>query len=350
MLFAGIEADAFNLVPELMTSPAATSPVVSVVLPTFNRLENLRSAVDSVFAQTFADWELLIADDGSEEETRAYLRALENPPQVRIIWLPHRGNPGAVRNAALREARSEYIAFLDSDDLWMPMKLERQIAALRSHVDCRWSYTGYIRIDALGEPQPCAGSEQRTRYRGAILEPLLMNAVDIWTPAVLVERRLLVQVGGFDEELLLFEDYDLWMRLASQSKIDLLDEPLICVRSHDQHYIPCERAASMSACRHKSLQAVHRLVTDRHQRSLVGRVHACSALDLASARAETDRVAAARIILSGFTSFWRYRQWWQGLSWVMLKLLLPRAVIDFYRRAHWAGGRSQTHPRSGTSL
>lgn len=329
---------------EFIPSPAAKSPVVSVVLPTFNRLEYLRIAVESVYAQTFPEWELIIADDGSDEETRAYLRALENPPHVRIIWLSHCGIPGAVRNAALREARGEYIAFLDSDDQWMPMKLERQIAALRAHGDCHWSYTGYFRIDASGELNSSAGYEQRIRYRGAILEHLLVNAVDIWTPAVVVERRLLAQVGGFDEELLLFEDYDLWLRLASQSEIHLLDEPLICVRSHDQHYVANDRAVSMLVCRHRSLQTVRRFVTDSQLRSLVGRAHARSVLDLASLHATTDRLGAARTVLSGFTCSWRYGQWWAGLSWVVLKLLVPRALINLYRRARSAIGQSQTHP------
>src|SRR5229473_5509224 len=128
-----------------------TAPAISIILPTFNRLKYLRLTVDSVFAQTFVDWELLVADDGSDEETRAYLKGLESLPRVKLIWLSHSGNPSAVRNAALREARGDYIAFLDSDDMWMPTKLERQIDALRVSSDRRWIYTGYVRIGDAGE-------------------------------------------------------------------------------------------------------------------------------------------------------------------------------------------------------
>lgn len=88
-------------------------PVISIVLPTFNRLQYLPSAVESVFAQTWPDWELIIVDDGSDAATRDYLRTLHDPPQVNVMWLPHTGNPGAVRNAGLREARGEFIAFLN---------------------------------------------------------------------------------------------------------------------------------------------------------------------------------------------------------------------------------------------
>src|ERR1700675_1890440 len=87
---------------------AVTSPEVSVVLPTFNRLKYLRAAVDSVLAQTFTDWELIVADDGSEGETAAYVAALANQPRVKVLRLAHTGNPGAVRNAACPAARGEY--------------------------------------------------------------------------------------------------------------------------------------------------------------------------------------------------------------------------------------------------
>ncbi len=317
---------------------------VSIIVPTFNRLEFLRPAIESVFAQTFVDWDLIIADDGSAEPTRAYLRTLASHPRVKVIWLSHTGNPGAVRNAALREAEGEYIAFLDSDDLWMPLKLERQMAAMRARVDCRWSYTGYMLIDASGEFKS-SGYEQRIRYQGAILEHLLVHAVDIWTPAVVVERRLLRQVGGFDEELLLFEDYDLWLRLASQSEILPIDEPLICVRrSHDQHYVANDGAVRMAACRNRSLESLRRFVTDSRLRSLVGRAHARSELDLANLQATTDRLGAARTVLSSFSWAWRYGQWWAGLPRTVLKLLVPRALINLCRRVRPANGTSQARP------
>jgi glycosyltransferase involved in cell wall biosynthesis len=312
---------------------------VSIIVPTFNRLEFLQPAIDSIFAQTFADWELIIADDGSAEPTQAYLRTLACKPRVKVVRLAHTGNLSAVRNAALREATGEFVAFLDSDDLWMPMKLQRQIETLRSHLGCRWSYTGYMRIDASGALSPTPGYERRVRHRGAILEHLLVNAVDIWTPAVMAERRLVAQVGAFDEELPLYEDYDLWLRLASQSEIQLIDEPLICVRSHDQHYVASDGTAGMRACRHRSLQNLRRFVTDPRLLSLVERACARSVLDLAGLHAESDRLGAAKTILSSFTRSWRYAQWWAGLSRVALKMLVPRTLIGLYRRARSASGK-----------
>src|SRR6185312_17059667 len=96
--------------------PSRPTPLVSVVLPTFGRLHYLRPTVDCIRRQSFEDWELLVADDGSDAETREYLRALATESRVRVIWLAHTGVPAIVRNTALHEARGEYVAFLDSDD------------------------------------------------------------------------------------------------------------------------------------------------------------------------------------------------------------------------------------------
>ena len=136
---------------ESMSGPAmvarshhSSTAIVSVVVPTFNRLRFLGPAIESVYAQTFTHWELIIADDGSDLETRQYLQSLANDPRVIVVWLPHTGRPSMVRNAALQRAVREYVAFLDSDDLWAARKLERQIETLRDRVNCRWSYTGVL--------------------------------------------------------------------------------------------------------------------------------------------------------------------------------------------------------------
>ncbi len=316
-----------------MTTAFAATPLVSVIVPTFDRLLYLRPAVASVFAQTLVDWELIIADDGSDEHTRAYLSALQSEPRVRVIWLPHCGNPAAVRNRALRQARGEYLAFLDSDDEWLPTKLERQIAALRGCPQRRWSYTGYVIIDARGES--CAPASVARPHRGEILDLLLTHQVSIWTPAVVAERRLVAEAGNFDEQLLLFEDYELWIRLACRSEIEFIDEPLTRVRrSHDQHHGEGKHGDSMRAGRHRALEKVRRVVTDPRVRPLVERLYAHSTLEQASLRAEADRPGAAAILLAGCIRSWRCLDWWAGLARVLLKLSAPRSVLRIYRRGH----------------
>src|SRR5438128_1621108 len=115
-------------------------PKVSVVLPTYNRRPLLREAVDSVVGQSFSDWELILVDDGSTDDTRAYFKELTDP-RVSRVFLPHSANRSAVRNAGIARARGEWIAFLDSDDLWAPEKLTRQVEALAADSSKRWSCT-----------------------------------------------------------------------------------------------------------------------------------------------------------------------------------------------------------------
>src|SRR5579862_7797428 len=137
-----------------MSATPEAVQVVSVIVPTFNRLEYLRPALESVFAQTLTDWELLIADDGSSSPTREYLQSLIEPGRVSVAFFEHTGNPSKLRNAALRDARGEYVAFLDSDDLWLPRKLEIQIGSLRRHPIRGWSHTKFVLVDAQGNPTP----------------------------------------------------------------------------------------------------------------------------------------------------------------------------------------------------
>jgi len=319
-----------------------TAPVVSVILPTFNRLRFLRSAVESVFAQTLTGWELIIADDGSDSETRAFLETLQQPPRIRVIWLPHTGNPSIARNAALQEARGEYIAFLDSDDLWRPTKLARQIAGIQANPACRWSYTGWVGIDASGTIKT-SSAKPWIPYRGAILEPLLTLEASVATAAVVVERRLLAQVGGFDEQLPLFEHYDLWMRLAAQSDVDLIDEPLTCLRTHDEHY--SKMGVPMAASRYTLLAKMRSRVTDHRTRQLVERLSARTALELASLHANTSRSAALKALAGSCPHSIRCLEWWKGAPRVLLKVAAPRPLLGWYRRA-----RVRPPTRRGESL
>jgi glycosyltransferase involved in cell wall biosynthesis len=206
-----------------------TTPLISVILPAFDRLEFLPAAIDSVLRQTCADWELIVADDGSGDETKAYLRGLSDP-RVRVLWLPHSGRPSIARNAAIGVAQGRYIAFMDSDDVWAPTKLAVQVRAMQSAPTRRWSYTALAIIDTEGRPKSDAGYKPRIPYDGDIVERLLTLDAIIGTPAVMAERSLIDEVGGFDEALAVNEDQDLWLRLAMRSETTAIAEPLVSVR------------------------------------------------------------------------------------------------------------------------
>lgn len=209
-------------------------PTVSVILPTFNRLHFLKLSIASVYAQTFPDWELIIADDGSTDETPAYLRSIEGL-NVRIMWLAHSGNPSRVRNAAINAACGHYLAFLDSDDIWSPEKLERQVAAMRASPQSRWSYTACDHIDADGR-QLLKRSPDGIRPEGWIFDQLLTLSIGIAMPTVLAERALVDEVGRFDEQQLFGEFHDFCLRLSLKSQVLTLREQLCSVRRHGEHY------------------------------------------------------------------------------------------------------------------
>jgi glycosyltransferase involved in cell wall biosynthesis len=223
-----------------------SEPLISIIMPTFNRLSWLRAAVRSVLDQTLADWELIIADDGSEESTRDYLRTLASTTEhrVRVLLLTHCGNPPVIRNVALAEARGEYVAFLDSDDLWLPRKLEMQIGSLGEHPVRAWSYTRSVLINGSGQP---LDAERALRYParkdGWIAESLLRGEARVTQSSMIARRDAIVGVGGYPEDLPICGDYELYLRLALRSEIDFVDEPLVLVRRHTEHY--CDDLAAL---------------------------------------------------------------------------------------------------------
>jgi glycosyltransferase involved in cell wall biosynthesis len=296
------------------------SPEVSVILPVFNRLRFLPDAVASVFAQTFTDWEMVIADDGSEAETRSYLQSLANPGRVELMWLSHSGNPGAVRNAALRKARGAYVAFLDSDDVWWPRKLELQMGSLRAKHACGWSYTAFVAVDESLTPLTGPRAVRTPMVGGWILDRLVTMEATIALPSVVGSRRLLERAGGFDEALRMCEDYDLWLRMAALSEIDCIDEPLLSVRRHREHsgsdILAFEdmRQVLNKLRRSESVASLQSAV--RRRRALV------SAGLAASHAASGHRLSALRTLASSPEYSWIYRDWWRRAVRVMVQVFL----------------------------
>lgn len=306
---------------------------ISVVLPTFNRLEFLVPALASVFAQTFEDWELIIADDGSSTDTRSYLRTIDDPPRVRVIWLPHSGKPSIARNAALRQARGEYVAFLDSDDIWLPRKLETQIASLRRHADRNWSYTSFALVDASGNP--AARKRSWPAPSGWILEKLLSGEVVIALPSVIVSRQWLEQFGGFDEELVMCEDDELWFRLAAHGGIDGVDEPLTLIRRHAQH-----SGTDIVAWRDRRLlfEKVLRMSSGGPLDSILRQRRAEMSAGLVRSQAASgNRIDALGTLLSSASHCWRYPLCWLGALVATTYAFAPQSVRMLVHRIRHPG-------------
>jgi hypothetical protein len=289
-----------------------SAPIVSIAMPTYDRLEFLRAAVESIFAQTLRDWELVIADDGSGAPVLDYLGSLEQHERVRVLRLAHTGNPSKVRNAAIAVARAPLVAFADSDDLWEPAKLEKQLATMRMPPECRWSYTGFVIVDADGVPFPSERNRRWTAYAGDIFDEVVRGAASIRTPAVVVSTELLKDVGGFDEALDCAEDYDLWARLALKGPVTVVDEPLVRVRRHrreDHQPLGLPHAARDYSLR-KLASQVH-----GQRRALVNVERSRNALAHAAVYATHGQSRRAFATVAQSLRFsWRSPRWWAGAA------------------------------------
>jgi glycosyltransferase involved in cell wall biosynthesis len=199
-------------------------PLVSIIIPTFNRAHTIERALCSVTEQSLQDFEIIVVDDASTDETDAVIKRFNDP---RIKYLRHEENrfAGAARNTGMAAATGKYIAFLDSDDAWLPEKLERQVGLLEgADNDCGCSYTGaIINIES--------GLVNQTTYRpswhGDALKDYLLEKFPIWTPTFLFKSELLQQVGPFDTSLVRGEDVDFYLRMLQQCQLSCVPDPMV---------------------------------------------------------------------------------------------------------------------------
>jgi glycosyltransferase involved in cell wall biosynthesis len=198
-------------------------PDVSVIIPTYNRHAMLRQAIDSVLAQSFKGFELIVIDDGTTDDTAESLARLAET--IRFERIDHSG-PAAARNRGVAIARAPLIAFLDSDDLWAPDKLERQLAFMRANPGCAISQTNEIWIRNGRRANP--GVRHRKRGGDIFIESLRTCLISM--SATIMRTNLFHSVGGFDEIMTAAEDFDLWLHILIDHEAGLLDEPLVTRR------------------------------------------------------------------------------------------------------------------------
>jgi glycosyltransferase involved in cell wall biosynthesis len=206
---------------------------VSIIIPTYNRGWIIKEAIDSVMVQDYRDFELIIVDDGSTDNTPDILNSYRG--DIKIFRQENQG-VSAARNRGLAEASGRFIAFLDSDDLWLPRKLKRQVDFFSSNPDACICQTEEIWIRNNMRVNP---KKRHKKPRGMIFEPSL--ALCLVSPsAVMIRRFLFEEVGGFDETLPACEDYDLWLRISCRYPVYLIDTPLIIKRGgHNDQLSAC---------------------------------------------------------------------------------------------------------------
>jgi len=200
-------------------------PIFSIIIPTYNRAKLCLEAVQSVLGQTCESWELIIVDDGSTDDTKEVLKETKDS-RFQYVRQENTG-PSAARNKGARLARGKYLAFLDSDDLWLPEKLATQKEFFLQNPSFRICQTEEIWMRKGKRIYP---KKKHKKEAGHIFERALELCL-VSPSAVAMEKELFWSVGGFDENLPAAEDYDLWLRILCKHPIGLVKEPLVIKRA-----------------------------------------------------------------------------------------------------------------------
>ncbi|MFA5142601.1 MAG: glycosyltransferase [Candidatus Omnitrophota bacterium] len=207
-------------------------PKVSVVIPAYNCERFISGAIDSVFNQTYGNYEIIVVNDGSKDRTAEILSGYGT--RITKIDQPNKG-PAEARNAGVRAARGEYIAFLDQDDEWLPHKLKAQVELMdkNSRVGLVYSDTYIIRDSEFSHAgtKSRRSFQSRRPYRGMILERLFMDNF-ISTSSVMVRKECFAKAGMFDPAIVPSEDVGMWLNIAAFYETDYVDMPLVKFRDH----------------------------------------------------------------------------------------------------------------------
>ena len=212
-------------------------PIVSVCIPTYNRAAMLKNAMDSVLAQTFGDFELIVSDNASSDGTEALVRSYRDE---RIRYVKHERNMGAVSNfnRCMAMCRGRYITVVNDDDVMLAENLLLKVQALNEHPNVGFVYSGYELVDASLRPVPCHPNFIQAATRDAVerghdfLEHSLLFGCHVAMSSVVIRRDCIERIGGFNESLDYASDYDYWMRLSFLYDVMVLAVPLVQYRIH----------------------------------------------------------------------------------------------------------------------
>lgn len=204
-----------------------SQPLVSVVIPAYNAERTIRATLATVLRQTVSEIEVIVVDDGSTDNTPGMVRSLQDP-RLRVVRQENTGHAGA-RNTGIGSSRGTYVAVVDADDLWVPRKLETQLKVFRSHPHIRALHSAAVHVDDSLRPLFIG---QCPDGRNALLDILCFRGLPGVMCTLIAERRLLDEVGRFDQSLIILQDWELAIRLARRGDLHSISTPLALYRVH----------------------------------------------------------------------------------------------------------------------
>jgi glycosyltransferase involved in cell wall biosynthesis len=295
-------------------------PEVSVIIPTYNRANWIIDAVASVIAQDFSDYEILVVDDGSTDDTCERLAVFGN--KVRTIRMEHSGLPARARNRGVEASQGSYFAFLDSDDRWHPNKLARQLELIHNHPEAGLCCTNAeIRKNGqTGAKETCYPSQPD--FVGDALSTLISNNFII-ASSVVIRRDLLENQGGFYEgnAVRALEDYDLWLQAAARTQIGYLSTPLVVYNDRPQESLRSQRKAWQN-------WSAMLLILDRLEESLTGEKR-----EFLLEVLQVLRLRRAACYMALIRSLWQDKQFGRALlACGSASLSQPRFNLELLRR------------------
>lgn len=206
--------------------------LVSAVITTHNRKELLVLAIESVLNQTYKNLECIVVDDASDDDTKEYIKKYINENKIRYIYIPKEESKGGnyARNLGIQNAKGDYIAFLDDDDEWLSQKIEKQMDAIKEHPETGFVYCGTISEINLDKTLRIPQEIQNDKYKEGDLSKEVLVHIICNTSVILVKKKLLEEIHGFDEELKFWQEYEMCIRLLQNTKAKLVRENLVIYR------------------------------------------------------------------------------------------------------------------------
>lgn len=314
-------------------------PMVSVVIPVYNRAHLLHRALDSVIAQTFKDIEILVIDDCSHDDPNSVIKEYDD---ARIKYIRQNVNQGvaAARNRGLREAKGKFVAFLDDDDEWFPEKLSKQVEKfLQSSPQVGLIYTGVETVMDEGYTEIQIPTERGNVYRKLLYKNCIHGG-----SSTMIRRNIITNIGFFDESLLAIEDYDYWLRISRYYNFEYIEEPL--VRYHDIRTATTESDIRRSRNIKANLEARDQLY-QKHKLQMrkkgVAHLFLTQSANRHMASHWNDIKSARRLALKAFF----YAPTSRNVIVVLATTLFPRHMIEKVRTLIYGAKRVREESKSG---
>lgn len=247
---------------------APKTPLVSIIIPTYNRAQFIAAAIHSIIHQTYTNFEILVIDDGSGDNTKNIVQSF-NDVRIFYFFQQHNGRSSA-RNLGILIAKGKYITFLDSDDLYLPEKIEKQVEYLESNLQYSMIYSSAQCIDEQG-------SQLNYTYQaidsGWIYEKIAyFLPVTIILPTVMVRKEIFQEIGAFDEKMDRFEDVDMWRRISKKFMIYAMPDVTCLIRTHSDNHIknqnPEKIIESLEYYKKKILREDNHISTAQHENKI----------------------------------------------------------------------------------